>query len=226
MVSDPGSPALSDGDLAPSTSPGGGEEAERLVVGSEALRECGLEACLGPGPVVLEIGFGRGEVLIDLAANDPGRRHLGVEVSRKRVLKVARRVARARLENVRLVHTTAEYLLERVLAPASIDECWINCPDPWPKKRHHKRRLIRPDVLDRIAHVLRPGGLLHVATDHPGYTEWMVDAFARTRSLENRLAPEPFGRVRPARIESAYEAEFSALGHAVAYFEYRRPEVA
>jgi tRNA (guanine-N7-)-methyltransferase len=196
--------------------------ADEVVVETEALREKGLEACLGSGPVVLEIGFGRGEVLIDLAGSDPGHRYLGVEVSRKRVAKVARRVARAGVRNARLVHAPGEYLLERVLGPGSIDACWINFPDPWPKKRHHKRRLLRREMLDRLARVLRPGARLHAATDHAGYAEWIADAFDAEPAFENRAAPRRWSDERPERRETAYEAEFVAEGRPIAYFEYRR----
>ena len=196
---------------------------EEVVVEAEALLQLGLDACLGGGPVVLEIGFGRGEVLIDLAGSDPTRRYLGVEVSRKRVHKVARRVVRAEVSNARLVHATAELLLDRVLSAASIDECWINFPDPWPKKRHHKRRLIRPPVLAQLAEILRPGARLHIATDHPDYAEWMAAALDSTPELENLAAPERWSRTPPNRRKTAYEAEFLAEGRSIAYFEYRRP---
>jgi tRNA (guanine-N7-)-methyltransferase len=172
--------------------------------------------------VVLEIGFGRGELLIDLAGADPERRYLGVEVSRKRVIKVARRVARAEVTNARLVHATAELLLERVLPPRSIDECWVNFPDPWPKKRHFKRRLIRPALLARLAEVLRPGARLHVATDHSGYAEWIADALARTPDLESVAGPEPWSAEPPTRRKTGYETEFLAEGRPIFYFEYRR----
>jgi tRNA (guanine-N7-)-methyltransferase len=195
---------------------------DEVVVEAEALLQLGLGACLGAGPVVLEIGFGRGELLIDLAGSDPGRRYLGVEVSRKRVQKVARRVVRAEVSNARLVHATAELLLDRVLPAASIDECWINFPDPWPKKRHFKRRLIRPPVLARLAEILRPGARLHIATDHPGYAEWIAAALDAAPEFENLAAPERWSTTPPKRSKTAYEAEFLADGRSIAYFEYQR----
>jgi tRNA (guanine-N7-)-methyltransferase len=171
---------------------------------------------------VLEIGFGRAEVLIGLAAAQPERAFLGVEVSRKRVVKGARRVARAGVANVRLVHAPAESLLERALPPASIAEIWINFSDPWPKKRHHKRRLLRPAVAALLARALVPGGRLHVATDHEGYAAWIAAVLAAEPALENACAPEPFSRTPPERPETRYEAEFRAEGRPLHYFEYRR----
>ncbi len=200
-----------------------GDAPAAVAVGADEIAERGLAAAVGPPPVVLEIGFGRGEVLLEMAARRPEASFLGVEVSRKRVEKAARRVARAALANVRLVSAPAEYLLERVLPPASIAECWINFPDPWPKKRHHKRRLVRPDVVALLARALAPGAVLHVATDHEGYAEWIDFVLSRAPGLENLHAALPFARERPAtRSESRYEAEFAAEGRALHYFAYRR----
>ena len=183
-----------------------------------------MSQCVGPPPVVLDIGFGRGEVLIAMGLERPERSLLGVEVSRKRVVKVARRLARAGIRNARLVHGTAEYLLERALAPHSIAECWINFPDPWPKKRHHKRRLVRPDVVIRLARVLEPGGRLHIATDHSGYRDQIAEVMAVAPGFRNLHAPDAWGDKRPERCETGYEAEFLAEGREIAYFAYLRED--
>ena len=94
--------------------------------------------------LVVEIGFGRGEFLMDLAARDRATPHLGIEYSAKRTLKLARRLARTEQRNVRLVVAPAEEVVAEALADASVATFWINFPDPWPKKRHYKRRLIQP----------------------------------------------------------------------------------
>lgn len=189
-------------------------------VEAEELRERGLGLWLGPGPYALEIGFGRGELLIALAREHPGRTYLGVEVSRKRVEKVERRVQRAELANVKLVHAPAEYLLERVLPEASIAECWINCPDPWPKKRHHRRRFFQPSVIARLARTLSPGALLHVSTDHAEYAEWIHQAMSTCAELDNLWAPEAWSSTPPARPRTAYEQEWFAEGRSLHYFDY------
>jgi tRNA (guanine-N7-)-methyltransferase len=188
----------------------------------EALRALGPEALLGAAQIVLELGFGRGELLMDLAEAAPGRRFLGVEVSRKRVLKLARRIARRGLENCFVLHAPAQYALERLLPAGCVAECWVCCPDPWPKKRHHKRRLIQPPLLAQLQRALAPGGLLHVSTDDPGYAEWIADAFAASQGLSNLHAPAAFSRCAPARRTTAYEQEWLALGRELAYFEYRK----
>jgi tRNA (guanine-N7-)-methyltransferase len=179
---------------------------------------------LDPGGLVLEIGFGRAEALIEMGRLRPDRTFVGVEVSGKRVRKAARRVARAEVRNVWLVHATAEYLLERVLPALSVTECWINFPDPWPKKRHHKRRLIRPSIVDELARALCPGAVLHIATDHVDYAEWIANVMAREPGFVNLHAPDPWSRCPPPRPETGYEAEFVAEGRTIAYLDYRRAE--
>ncbi|MFQ5514403.1 MAG: tRNA (guanosine(46)-N7)-methyltransferase TrmB [Myxococcota bacterium] len=188
---------------------------------AEALRERGPAACLGADRFVLEIGFGRAELIMELAEAEPERVFLGVEVSRKRVEKAARRVERRSLGNVRLIHAPAEYLLERVLPPACVEECWICCPDPWPKKRHHKRRLIRSAFLSRLVRVLVEGAEIHISTDHRAYAEWIHEALVKTPELENLHAPDPWASHPPARPRTAYEAEWLADGRRLVYFDYR-----
>jgi tRNA (guanine-N7-)-methyltransferase len=192
------------------------------LIGAEALREEGILAGLPPGALVLEIGFGRAEALIEMARAEPRRLFVGVEVSRKRAHKAARRVERAGLANVRVVHGTAEYLLSRALPDSCVSECWINFPDPWPKKRHHKRRLVRPEVVKEIARVLEPGACLHVATDHDGYAAWIGETLAGCPALENLHAPAPCSERGPQRPGTLYERNFLAEGRRIAYFEYRR----
>lgn len=191
---------------------------------SEALAREGLESLVGPPPLVLEIGFGRAELLIGLAEARPGVSFLGVEVSRKRVVKAARRIERRELRNAKVVHATAEYLLERVLPRASVCECWINFSDPWPKKRHWKRRLFQAPFLERLSGVLAPGAALHAATDHTGYAEWIHEALSAAPALQNQSASVPWSDQRPERPETSYEAQWLAEGRRIAYFEYRRQE--
>jgi len=192
------------------------------VVSAEGLRERGLAARLGAERVVLELGFGRAELLLDLAEQNPKRVYLGVEVSRKRVEKAGKRALRRELANVFMIHAPAEYVLERVLPPGCVEECWINCPDPWPKKRHWRRRLVQAPLVGLLARALAPGALLHIATDHEGYRDWIADVMAGQGAFLNLHAPEPFVGTGPERRETAYEAEWRAEGRTMAYFDYRR----
>ena len=198
-----------------------------LRVPKDQLREKGWEAIFAgdlpsPFPMVVEIGFGRGEFLRDLAALSPQRAHLGVEVSFKRVLKMARRLARAEVRNVRLVEATGEEMVRELLPESCVETFWINFSDPWPKKRHHRRRLIQPPFLRELALRLQPGGRVEIATDHEGYAGWIERALAAEPWLENACAPEPFLREVPGRMRTAYQLEWLREGRPLYFFTYRR----
>jgi len=192
------------------------------LLGADELRERGLASSVGAPPVVLEIGFGRADLLLQLAAAYPTRSFLGVERSLKRVEKGTRRVIANRLPNVKLVHAPAEYMLERVLPVASIAECWINCPDPWPKKRHHRRRLVTGEFVRRLSRVLQADAVLHISTDHRGYAAWIHEVLSKAVGFRSLHAPAPMSHVPPERPETAYEAEWIAEGRSIVYFDYQR----
>ncbi|MDX1648694.1 MAG: tRNA (guanosine(46)-N7)-methyltransferase TrmB [Myxococcota bacterium] len=199
---------------------------DRRVSVAEA-REKGWEALFAPDlapplRLVVEIGFGRGEFLRHLAALDPDAAHVGVEVSWKRVLKMARRLARSDERTIRLVEATGEEVVREALAPASVEAFWINFPDPWPKKRHHRRRLIQPPFVAALADRLTPGGALHVATDHVGYAEQIDEVLRAEPALENALAPAPFVREVPGRLRTAYEEMWRAEGRPLHFWSWRR----
>ena len=172
--------------------------------------------------IVLEIGFGRGEFLLDLAQRAPGVAHVGVEISRKRVLKQARRLARSELTNVRLVHGTGEQALAELFGPASLAAVWINFSDPWPKKRHHRRRLVQAPLVATVADRLVCGGLLHVATDDVPYAEHIDAVLAAESRLENVFAPARWLADVAGRMPTAYELEWRAEGRPLHFFAYRR----
>jgi len=175
-----------------------------------------------PLPLVVEIGFGRGEFLLTLAEESPQQAFVGIEYSPKRTLKMARRLAKRGLANVALVAARAETVLRDVLEDGSVACFWLNFPDPWPKKRHHRRRFVQSDTLARLARRLTPGGVLHIATDDPDYARWIDEHLAAEPALENRYAPERWRGAVEERMPTAYELEWRALGRSFYFFEYRR----
>jgi tRNA (guanine-N7-)-methyltransferase len=175
-----------------------------------------------PLRLTVDLGFGRGELLLDLAGAEPQSAFLGVEYSHKRVLKLARRLARTKLRNLRLVCARAEAIVEDRLPEGFVHAFWINFPDPWPKKRHHRRRLIQPGFVAQLARRLEPGGALHVATDHPGYAEAIAEVLEAEPLLENLHAPAAWRDEPPVRCATAYELEWRAQGRACRYFWHRR----
>ena len=196
-------------------------------VTEDEVREKGWNALFAPDlaqplRLVVEIGFGRGEFLTHLATENPGVSHVGVEYSFKRVLKLARRLARLEIGNVRLVEATGEDVLRDLLDDASVAEFWINFPDPWPKKRHHRRRLIQPARVALLARRLVPGGNLQIATDHVEYAEEIDAVLAAEPGLFNALAPVRFRREVPGRMATAYELEWRREGRPLHFWTYTR----
>lgn len=169
---------------------------------------------------VLEIGFGRGEFLLALAAAEPETDFIGVEVSWKRALKLARKLARARRTNVLLTVGRGEVLLRDAFAPGSLAEIWVNFSDPWPKRRHAERRLVKPAFAALAARALAPGGTLFVATDDVPYAHQIDEALAGEKGLENRYAPLAFLPKVPGRMTTGYEAQWRAEGRPLHFFAY------
>jgi len=190
------------------------------------VREKGWEAIfapdLRPHRLVVELGCGDGEYLRHLAAQAPQVAHVGVERSSGRVLKLARRIAAADEANIRLLCATAEEVTREVLGPASVERFWVNFPDPWPKRRHQRRRLLKPPFVRELAQRLVPGGWLHVATDHEDYAGAIDAALRGEPLLENALAPQAFVRDVPGRLHTAYESRWRAEGRRLHFWTYRR----
>jgi tRNA (guanine-N7-)-methyltransferase len=173
-------------------------------------------------PIVVEIGFGRGEFLWGLALERPSVAHVGVDVSCKRVRKMARRLARTEIRNIRLVEGTGEEMVRELLPESSVETFWVNFSDPWPKRHHHRRRLIQPPFLRDLALRLEPGGCVELATDHQGYAEWIDGVLRAEPLLENAHAPEPFLREVPGRLHTAYQLEWLREGRPLFFWSYRR----
>ena len=176
--------------------------------------------------VVLEIGFGRGEFLLDLAARSPETAFLGVEVSFKRVLKMARKLARDGLTNVRLIEDRAETVVRDVIPDDALAEVWINFSDPWPKARHAGRRLIQPDFIAALTPRVRPGGRVHVATDDVPYAEQIHEVLSTASGLESDHPGVPWLPEVSGRMHTGYEREWRAEGRPLHFFEYKRRSVA
>jgi tRNA (guanine-N7-)-methyltransferase len=177
---------------------------------------------VAPKRLIVDLGFGRGEFVADLAQKDPDAGFLGVERSFKRVLKLARRLARTEIGNLRLIEATAERVVAELLPPDSVAQFWINFPDPWPKKRHLRRRLLARAFVTALVSRLEACGSLNVATDHVKYAAAIDEILAGEPSLENAFAPERFRAQVPGRTPTAYELAWRAEGRPMHFFSYRR----
>jgi tRNA (guanine-N7-)-methyltransferase len=188
----------------------------------DVSRIFGRDALVG-----LEIGFGMGHALIDWALERPHWNLLGLEVYQPGIGSAMLALERDGIVNVRLLEGPAEVVLESRLGAASLDEVRIFFPDPWPKKRHHKRRLLQPEFVTLLASRLRPDARLWVATDWDEYQHWIVDVLDAEPALLRD--PEPVtgqhqtgaaaGTQRP---RSRFECRGLRLGHQVWDLRYRR----
>ena len=171
-------------------------------------------------PVVLEIGFGMGETTAAIAAAHPERDFLGIEVHAPGVGALLKRVDAMELANVRVIRHDAAEVVEHMIAPASLAGIHVYFPDPWPKKRHHKRRLLKAPFVHLLAQRLAPGGYLHAATDWDDYAREMLETLDAEPLLANTAAgyaPRPAWR--PA---TKFEQRGVRLGHAVHDLVFRR----
>jgi tRNA (guanine-N7-)-methyltransferase len=182
-----------------------------------------LDALFGRrAPRVVEIGFGNGENLAALATAHPERDYLGIEVHRAGVGRLMLEAESAHLTNLRIACHDAVEVLEHQLPQDSLDELLILFPDPWHKKRHHKRRLVQPAFVELAASRLRSGGVLRLATDWEPYAIQMLDVLGANPTLEN-LSPEGGYIEKPAeRITTRFEKRGQRLGHGVWDLAFRR----
>jgi tRNA (guanine-N7-)-methyltransferase len=171
-------------------------------------------------PTVLEIGFGMGETTAAIAQAHPETNYLAIEVHSPGVGSLLKLIAERGLSNVRIVQYDAVEVIEHMIAPAAAAGIHIFFPDPWPKKRHHKRRLIRAPFVHVVASCLAPGGYLHLATDWEDYAQQMLDVLNQEPLLVNTVpdyAPRP-----DHRPLTKFEQRGRKLGHPVWDLVYRR----
>ena len=171
-------------------------------------------------PKILEIGFGMGETMADIAMRHPENDYLGIEVHAPGVGSLLNRIAGLGIANVRVIQHDAVEVLEHMLAPQSLAGAHVFFPDPWPKKRHHKRRLIQPPFARLLASRLKPGAHLHVATDWEDYARQILEVLSAEPLLANTaagFAPRP--DYRPL---TKFENRGLKLGHGVWDIVFRR----
>ena len=164
--------------------------------------------------LVVEIGFGMGDSLLVMAQQNPESNFIGIEVHRPGVGKLLHGIKAHELSNLRVVCHDANEVMQNCFANESIDKILILFPDPWPKKRHNKRRLVQTEFIEMLSSKLKCGGLLHLATDWEAYAEHMLTVLESVDRLENRNGPGRFWEqaIRPA---TKFELRGKRLGHGV-----------
>jgi tRNA (guanine-N7-)-methyltransferase len=164
-------------------------------------------------PLIIEIGFGMGIATALIAEKNPGINYLGLEVHRPGVGRLLWEIDKRGLKNIRIIEHNAVEVLEKMVPPAAVNGFLVLFPDPWPKKRHHKRRLITRPFTDTLAEKLRPGGYVYMVTDWENYADWALAELAATPGLCN-----PHGGFAPPRDwrpQTKFEEKGRAKDHRV-----------
>ena len=180
-----------------------------------------LDAVFGrSAPKILEIGFGMGETTAQIALAQQHNDYLGIEVHTPGVGSLLRLIEAHALANVRIIQHDAVEVLHHMIAAGSLSAIHVFFPDPWPKKRHHKRRLIQPPVVHLLASRLRPGGYVHLATDWEDYALQILQVLSSEAQLDNTA--ENFAARPPYRPLTKFEMRGLKLGHRVWDLVFRR----
>ena len=189
----------------------------------EGENDLNLETLFGNDhPVIMEIGFGNGDATWQMALAHPEENYLGVEVHRPGVGHLLLKLEENGIGNVRIACEDAVELIRQRIPRGSLAGVRIYFPDPWPKKRHHKRRIIQAPFIGLLAEKMQAGGILHMATDWEQYAEYMLEVMHNSRDFENlaqdgKVCPKP--EWRPA---TKYEKRGERLGHSVFDLVFRR----
>ncbi len=173
-----------------------------------------LERLFGrSAPTILEIGFGMGETTAAIARQHPENDYLGVEVHTPGVGSLLARIAELHLGNVRVIQHDAVEVLQAMIAPAALDGVHLFFPDPWPKKRHHKRRLIQPPLVSLLVSRMKSGAVLHTCTDWEDYAKQMLEVLCADPALANTASG--YADRPDARPQTKFERRGLGLGHRV-----------
>jgi tRNA (guanine-N7-)-methyltransferase len=175
-----------------------------------------------PGPFELEIGCGKAGFLLHRAQSHPEARLLGIEWANKYFQFAADRMARWQITNVRVMRTDAKTFVMRHLPPACVSVLHLYHPDPWPKKRHHKRRLVQADFVEAAVRVLTPAGRWLIQSDHQEYFEQMQEVIRTRPELSQRPWEELAADVGPDWAGTNYEIKYAREGRAIHRAAYRK----
>lgn len=173
-------------------------------------------------PLTVEIGFGMGQTLVQMAEAAPERDFIGIEIHRPGVAQLCFDTGTRGLRNLRCYSEDAVQVLEQAIADGSVDTLQLFFPDPWQKARHHKRRFVRPDLIALVRQKLRVGGRFHMATDWQPYAEWMLEHMEAAPGFANAHAPGAWHPRPDWRPLTKFEARGHRAGHGVWDLIYKR----
>ena len=173
-------------------------------------------------PVWLEIGFGNGDALLDMATRYPETDFIGIEVHEPGVGQALMGIESRQLTNVRIVQHDAMEVLDQMIPSASLNRVLLFFPDPWRKKRHFKRRIVQKEFIELVTDKLEAGGVLHCATDWQDYAEWMLEKLQTSEKLMNQSDTEAYSPRPEWRTNTRFEQRGERLGHEVFDLLYTR----
>ncbi len=179
-------------------------------------QQLNLDAIFGrSAPRILEIGFGNGETLAEIARNHPDNDYLGIEVHRPGVGHLLQHIEEQGLTNLRVMSEDAVEIMDKQIPDGSLDALYLFFPDPWHKKKHHKRRQVNPSWAQLVRRKLKPGGRLHMATDWENYAEQMRDVLNAAEGFHNTSPTGDYVSKPDYRPETKFERRGLRLGHGV-----------
>lgn len=174
------------------------------------------------GPTIVEIGCGTGTSTVAMAPEEPDHNIIAVELYRPGLAKLLSATVRGEVPNIRMIRGDGVEVLQRMIAPESLAGVRLFFPDPWPKARHHKRRILQSGTLRLISSRLKPGGVFHAATDHAGYAEWIEELRTVEPTLEPIDWPWPDSPLLLDRPTTKFEARGLNLDHSIHEFVWRK----
>ena len=166
-------------------------------------------------PLVLEIGFGMGDSLLEMAQREPQKNFIGIEVHPPGVGSLLNKAGEAHVSNLKIFMADAIDVLDDCIPPASLERVQLYFPDPWPKKKHHKRRIVQLPFIDKIHNALQLGGVLHMATDWQPYAEYMLEMVGQHHGFSNTAGAAQFASRPEFRPLTKFEQRGERLGHGV-----------
>lgn len=171
---------------------------------------------------MLEIGFGMGDSLLEMAKAEPEKDFIGIEVHPPGVGRLINNAHKEGMPNLRVYMADAVDVLDDCLADESLDRFQLYFPDPWHKKKHHKRRIVQTEFMQKIRHKLKIGGLCHLATDWEEYADFMMEVMTQASGYENTTAEYFFSERPDFRPQTKFETRGQRLGHGVWDLLFRR----
>jgi len=166
-------------------------------------------------PMVFEIGFGMGDSLAKIAEANPSLNFIGVEVHRPGIGALMKQLHEKNITNVKIIEGDAVEILKNRIQDHSLEVVQIFFPDPWPKKRHHKRRLIQKEFVELVVQKLKPNGKFYLATDWQPYAEHMMEVLSACNTLTNTAGAENYTDLSHYRVDTKFEKRGERLGHQI-----------